>query len=327
MAHFKKNATILFILLLLSTSLFGSSKFIHQNGYDNCIELSNGNTRIVLEPNCGGRVLIYELNGTNVIYIDPKQDGWEYDPKSTKRIMLCAGRCDVGHNLPSHPILWFGKYKAEITGPFSARMTSQEDTILGIQIIRDFKLDEETSHLIFTQTIRNISNRSQRLGHWSRTFAVGGGIAFVPLSLESRFPSRYITHGPNRELLHRQKEPPKNCRIRDNIFEIYGPPPEAKFYFDSQIGWLAYLTQSDRLFLKKYTIYPDLSYGDVVGSTASIWYQKDQVCEIEPMGPSVLINVGEYQSFTEHWYLFEHKYPEDQKVDLDILKGIVESCE
>lgn len=318
--------SVLLILFFLTSFASGNTKFISQNGYDNCIELSNGYTRVVLEPNCGGRVLIYEFNKTNVMYIDPQQDGWLYDPEFSKRIEPCAGRCDVGHNLPFHPILWYGKYKAEITGPFSARMTSQEDSAVGIQINREFKLDEKTSHLIFTQTIKNISDTPQRLGHWSRTFAVGNGIALVPLHLKSRFPSRYITNGPNRELLYLHEEPPENCRIRDDIFEIYGVPPNPKFYFDSQIGWLAYVTRSNRLFIKKFTVYPDLLYGDEVGSTASIWYFKDEICEIEPMGPYVLIPPGESHSFTEHWYLLEHQYPKNNKIDLILLKDIIKHC-
>jgi hypothetical protein len=37
--------------------------FISFAGYEGCIELSNANTRGVIEPNLSGRVLHYQLNG------------------------------------------------------------------------------------------------------------------------------------------------------------------------------------------------------------------------------------------------------------------------
>ena len=61
-------------------------------GYSGCIELRNQNTRVVLDPNCGGRVLEYSLNGVDAIMLDPKQDGWTY--QKGKRIDPCGGRLD-----------------------------------------------------------------------------------------------------------------------------------------------------------------------------------------------------------------------------------------
>jgi len=76
--------TILLTLGLLSFSaVFSSnvgSKFITSHGYENCIELSNGVCRVVLEPNCGGRVLVYEIEGKNALYIDPSQNGFMPTP-------------------------------------------------------------------------------------------------------------------------------------------------------------------------------------------------------------------------------------------------------
>lgn len=58
------------ILLFSFNSNFSQSRIITENEFKNCIELSNKTVRVVLEPNIGGRVLKYELNGINILYVD-----------------------------------------------------------------------------------------------------------------------------------------------------------------------------------------------------------------------------------------------------------------
>ena len=45
---------------------YSGIRYVSEHGYDNCIELTNDRIRVVLEPNVGGRVLIYALKGNNV---------------------------------------------------------------------------------------------------------------------------------------------------------------------------------------------------------------------------------------------------------------------
>ena len=46
---------------------FAGSRIVAERKYPGCIELSNDSVRVVLEPNLGGRVIAYELNGKNVL--------------------------------------------------------------------------------------------------------------------------------------------------------------------------------------------------------------------------------------------------------------------
>ena len=62
----------------------------------------------------------------------------------------------------------------------------------------------------------------------------------------------------------------------------------------------------------------------MAGNSVSIWYMKDLVCEIEPIGPWETIEPGESASFAEDWWLFDYTYPEDKRVDLGELQAFIQ---
>ena len=299
------------------------TEWISTHGYSKCIRLFNETTSVVLEPNCGGRVLEYSLNGHNVLLIDPRDDGWTIE-KGTTPLGPCAGRFDFGPETttPSHPDLWLGRWMPEITGTRSARMTSAKDKVTGVQLTREFTLAKNTSFLRCTQIITNVSDTTKQYFHWSRTFAEGNGICVVPITPGSRFPKEYIIYGPGNVMNFRPDEHP-NVRVRDGYLEIIGEPPHPKFGFDSSAGWFAYLMRSNIVFLKKFPVYPDRVYGEMAGLTISIFYYKDLMTELEPIGPRETLKPGESVSFSEDWWLFPYTFPEDRTVDLKALEDYV----
>ena len=299
--------------------------WVSSHGYSNCVKLYNKNITVILEPNCGGRVLEYNLNGQNLLYIDPKQNGWTYTP-GERIIGPCAGRFDIGPEMlvPRRNDLWVGKWTAEIIGPRAARLTSVKDKSTGVQLIREFRLDRDSSHLSCTQTIANISDSTKQYNHWSRTFAVGGGVCLVPLSEGSRFPLGYIYYGPGSILNYLHKEHP-NIKVRDGFLELTKAPPEKKFGIDSYAGWLGYITPGNLLFVKKFPVYPDRVYGEVAAYTISIWYNEDVNCELEPIGPRETLEPGESASFTEEWWLLPYDFPQEGKeVNIKAFRKYVE---
>ncbi len=129
--------------------------------------------------------------------------------------------------IPGHPALWKGKWTAEIIGPRAARMTSMKDTATGVQLVREYRLDEKSTRLTFTQTIRNVSAETKAYCHWSRTFTTGGGICLVPISPGSRFPRGFTIYRDGGLVI--RPEDHANYRIRDNFLVIDGEPPQSKF--------------------------------------------------------------------------------------------------
>lgn len=285
-------------------------------GYTDCVFLQNDTTRVVLCHQAGGRVLEYSFQGKNSLWLDPAQQGWVNRPDAP-RVDLCGGRLDIGPEMiiPRRPALWLDAWRVEITGPRTARLTSVEDPATGVQLIRDFKLDATTSRLWVTQTIRNVSTGTTSWCHWSRTLAIGGGIAVVPLTSPSKFPQGYVRYDPGPGINARPSDP--NIRTRDGYLEVFATPKYPKLGMDSHAGWFAYLMPNDLLFVKRYPTYPNRVYNEVAGLTISIWYDRDVRTELEPIGPQETLAPGASASFTEEWELAPFKFPAaDRSPDL-----------
>jgi hypothetical protein len=285
-------------------------------GYSRCIRLENENTKVILCPEAGGRVLEYSWNGKNCLYVDSTQNGWHYEP-GKRAIDACGGRFDVGpeHVIPRHPDLWLGKWTGELIGPRAARLTSVQDKATGVQLMREFALDGSSSRLTCTQTIKNISDHAIPWCHWSRTLVEGGGICVVPLTSPSRFPKSYIMYGPGTVMNFEPKDP--NIRAREGFLEVLATPKEPKLGIDSYAGWLCYFTKHDLLFVKRFPTYPERVYNEMAAITISIWYYKDSMCELEPIGPRTNLAPNQSVAFAEQWWLLPQKFPEHGK-DLDL---------
>ncbi|MGB7346497.1 MAG: hypothetical protein WBD20_19915 [Pirellulaceae bacterium] len=294
-------------------------------GYDDCIELSNANVSVKLCPAAGGRVLEYSLNGTNVLYLPPGDEGWRYSAND-KRGPMNAGRFDIGPEkvVRRGPLLWMGKWSGEITGPRMATLTSQDDPESGVRLIRTFELAADSSRLDFTQTIMNVSDHDVSLCHWSRTFAVGNGIAVVPRSPLGRFPNGYVMYPDGKTITIVPEDP--SIAVTQNDVVVGAAPKFAKLGFDSHVGWLAYLAPTNQLFVKRFRTFPNRSYNEVAGLTISVWYPDsgDKV-ELEPIGPAENLAPGEQASFSEHWWLLSQQFPENRNVDPAKIRELVES--
>ena len=301
---------ILLVLLLFSlvTTSFGRNSEL--------LKISNGEITVAVDLKVGARVMEYSKDGNNVIFVSPEYFKTTSDPD--------GGRCDIGPEriIPPRPETWKGSWELVEKSNGYIKIKSQVAKAAGVQLIREFKLDEKSSHLKFTQHIINVADSMQRYCHWSRTLAEVNGICLAPLNPNSRFPKGYITYAGS-GLLDYLPEGGENERVRNGVLEITGPPENAKFVTDASDGWLAYITQDDQLFIKKFEIYPDKKYGEMTAATVSIWYNKDGICEIEPIGPWEWIESGKSISFTEHWYLMDYNYPEDKKADLDAIRRMV----
>ncbi len=226
----------LFVTVLLvgigwsSMAMAQSTSTVSFYGYDDCIRLENGTSRVTLSPASGGRVFEYALNGKNAMYLPARDEGGFY-----------AGRFDIGpeQTIPAHPDLWAGRWTGEITGRGSARLTSVKDPTTGVQLIRDFELDAESSRLTCTQIMTNVSDRSNAYCYWSRTLALGGGICVIPVTHPSRFPNSYVMYEPDTAINFLPVDP--NVRMRDGFIEIVGAPKYPKVGMDTFDGWMAYM--------------------------------------------------------------------------------------
>jgi hypothetical protein len=283
-------------------------------GYNDCIRLENEKTRVTLCPRAGGRVLEYALEGKNALYLPPGNEGWELG-KGKGQGSMDAGRFDIGpeQTIAQHPNLWAGRWTGEITGDRQARLTSQPDEATGVQLVRDFTLDATSSRLACKQTIKNVSKVPREYCHWSRTFALGGGICVIPLTEPSRFPNGYVMYEPQSLINFRPVDP--KIQKTGGFLVIHGAPQQPKLGMDTAAGWFAYLMKNDLMFVKRFAVDPERPYNEVAGLTMSIWYPNGPMCELEPIGPREKIAPGQSASFTETWYLVPQQFPKDGKLE------------
>ena len=340
---------VLLALSLLCLSLAGAAScpgtaLVSFWGYTGCLQLSNADTRVILDPNCGGRVLSYEHCGAEAIPLNPAQQGYTWQPGG-KVVDVYGGRFDVGPELtfPRHMDLWIGRWRGRFTGPREAELISPIDSNTKLQLARTFRLDEHGAHLRVTQKIINRGGVTRRCCHWSRTFAQGNGIAIVPLNPNSRYPRKYLTYRLDCAMDYSPK-PSENVRVRDHFLEIKGDPVYSKFMADpvgpTETGgfsraWLGYLMRNDMLFVKRFPVYPGRNYGEACAASLSLYYypfvedrQKPpeqrplliDFCELEPMGPLEVLAPGAAASYSEDWWLLPYSFPPAGQ-DLD-LKGV-----
>ena len=330
----KKHVIFYALFLMMHSTIYANnigSRLISTHGYQNCIELSNASCRVVLEPNMGGRVLVYEIEGKNALYIDSTQNGLKFSNKELETapgIQPCAGRFDIGPEKlkPNTKLFWQGQWNPEITGKFSAKLSSQIDIASNLQLVRSFELDPKSSKLKITQTIKNLGAKPQKLCFWSRTFATGGGICIVPLSKPNRFPKGYIEYGDG-NVMRYMPESDENIKLKNDHLLILGPTKASKFVFDSNQGWMGYITKDDMLFVKTYDYKKCYEYGEMAAVPLSIWYKDNLMAELEPIGPWEWVAGNGESSFSEVWHLLPFTYPQNKEVDVEKINAKVKALD
>jgi hypothetical protein len=274
-----------------------------------CVAIDNGKVRVIADPLHGGRLIAYGPEGGNILQDNREHPEWLF-PDNVHWTGPASGRFDIGpeETVPAHPVLWTGPWTADRPDPLRIRLTSPKDEASGLQLIRDFVLDRDSTRLRCTQTMRNITDKPLRRSYWGRSLVDRGGITVVPLNPESRFPHGYVTYSGWRtnQISLKPKDP--SVTIRDG-FAIVGPGLDTKLGFDGTAGWIAHLSPSGVMFIKRYAVFPDRRYTGVAGLTASLWSDGKSILEIEPLGPEEHLAPGESASFSEDWWLVPYPFP------------------
>ena len=79
------------------------------------------------------------------------------------------------------------------------------------------------------------------------------------------------------------------------------------------------------MWVKRFPVYPERVYNEMAGLTISIWYNKEEMTELEPIGPREVLAPGESSSFTEDWWLLPYDYPAGgADIDLEAVAAVVD---
>ncbi len=318
---------IILIGLLSLQHALAQSRFAPAFGYDSCVLLQSGRISVIIDPNAGGRVLEYALDGRNIMYVDSSQNAW-VSAAAIPRLSshIAGGRFDIGPSRTkvNTDLFFFGSWHAVVEGPYSVSLYSNIDVKTGLQVIRHFVLSPSDGGLLCRQVIMNKGNESVPVAHWGRTMAAGHGICIMPVANNSRFPAKYVMYSHRDTLLVAPKD--DAIRVKDSLLLITDVPRYPKLEMDvSSSGWMAYISTNDLAFIKFFTVDTNGYYGDISGANASVWYNGTTMTELEPIGPMVMLQPGEQYSFDEYWFLKSFPFPAGRKPDLNKLLSLVSS--
>lgn len=274
--------------------------------WKDCYEIRNEKVRVVINASSGGRIMVYERNGINVIYENPIQNGKLLHHYEEKPFDPDGGRFDVGPvsiTAKLNRVIFLGEWEAEVPDNGILELKSKADSLLGLQIVRTFQLDSLSSQLSIHQTMINISKTRKEYFFWGRTLVKPDGMFIIRLNAESNFSAgwgRYIWGDPVR---FEQDSLDPGVKIRDGFFFL-NPMKAAnqKYGFDNEDGWMGYFYRS-LFFLKEYKYEPGGFYSEQFGLTNVVYVKKKTFAELEPISATAILEPGQSFSFTENWYL------------------------
>jgi hypothetical protein len=296
-------------LLILANGLshsFAQVEKISYRNWENCYRLKNEKCEVIINASAGGKVIWFALNGKNVIYENPQQDGKLLADWKTKPFDPDGGRFDFGPEKvtqPLHALTWLGAWKAEVVNKNTIRLTSEPDKILGLQTTREFSLHPDSSKLTIKLSATNISEIKLVRHFWSRTLVKPGGELFLPLTYKTTVDKGWKRFLWNPDRMDSIPQPDERMKIESGklMFQAVGSTIKAGTY--AMDGWMAYKT--DGLIFRK--TFPTNPSGDYSGSEhlTTIFYSNGKFIELEPCSPTYSINPGQTMWFTEKWELKE----------------------
>lgn len=296
-------------------------KIIYRN-WNDCYLISNDSIKVVINASAGGRIMVYERNGVNVIFENNRQDGKLLAEYLKERFDPDGGRFDYGQELLTqkrHSLTYMGSWEAEIIDDYSIQLTSQPDHDLGILSYRTFSLEPNSSQLTIKHKMENISDNESAYFVWGRTLVKLGGKLFIPLNPNSKLKGqwgRYIW-GDTIKFINDTED--QGVSLENGFFTLIPSNAKNKKYgTDSEAGWMAYGYKS-LLFVKNYGYNPDSEYTEHYGQTSIFYTDKKSFAEMEPIFPVAKLKKGESATFTENWFL--EPYSDAESASFDVTKA------
>lgn len=277
-------------------------------GWDSTVLMSNGLSTVILNPEYGGNVLYYGLEGgDNVLWADTTVNGWTLQDFIRTRRSPDAGRFDIGNERKTefiHDRIWAGRYKVEILSDSSVRLSSPVSEEMGIQLFRTFILDGNSTRLRIVQTISNISDEAKEYCFWTRTLLPSGGIFFCTCTDDTHETMPYAEISLTTDSVIVSSQSRIYCE--DGAFcAVPGGEGEHKFGIRNMDGTASYF-RNGLLYVKR-NRRADTSgkYENNAGlSFPLMLYYNGTFTEIEPNSVMYDIPAGESVTETEEWELF-----------------------
>lgn len=301
-------------------------KKITYQGWDNCLQLSNGTVDLVITLDVGPRILRFgPVGSTNVFKEYPSQLG-----KSGESEWMIRG----GHRLwlaPEGDHCYLPDNSTvthrEISGNHAVIVSPPDETCgwqKEIEIVLDAPLNKEATrhHVKVIHRIKALRTLSEPWSLWALSVMAPGGTAVLPQPPLATHPEQLL---PNRKLVlwpYTEITDPRYNWSGPNLTvqqQGEGAVP-TKIGLLQQTGWAAYQLGS-WLFAKSVPYQEGANYPD--GGVNFELFTNHEMLELETLAPLTRLEKGQVAEHVEDWYLVKHLgfVPEKHS-----LLPIVEAC-
>ena len=297
-------------------------KKITFQGWKNCIELTNGNFRIVVTTEVGPRIVGAFLGpkGDNLLYLDKKLLGTSNQTKWTNY---------GGHRIWHAPEDSVRSYCPDTRKVVAAELNDGGVTFMAPR--------EELTGIVKTINVYPEGDNSFRIEHqirneglwdieaaaWGITQLMPGGTAILPMNRgeEGLLPNRSVNFWP-------YATPTDPRFVLGNEFVLVkqtakGKP--TKIGLNSGEGWCAYVNKNV-VFVKQFEYFEENEYPDL-GSSIEV-YTEGGYLELETLGPLAILEPGDEVTHSEYWTAAEvEPMPLNNDEDVINMLGIEDSDE
>lgn len=307
-----------FLLLLLSPLIWAQLIIKQENykGWPNSVILQRGDTRLVVVPGIGGRIMEFSLKEKNPIWQNPSEFGKVYPI------------ANVWHNYggyktwnapqavwgwPPDPFLDFGRTNVEIIED-GLRVYGAPSLKTGIMFIKEITIPERGKARI-VEKMRNISGREVRWSIWDVTQVCTPCFVVFPAEKNSKFPEGLY-------FFDEQSRKSSQWKIRNGLVIVEYKGETGKIGLDSSSNWMLYL-KDNLAYVKRFPTVKFANYPDE-GCSVEVYTNSKELpyLEMEILSPLVNLKPGEEYSTWEEWYLWLLSRP--VKVEGDIPFAIRE---
>lgn len=274
--------------------------------FPNCVEISNGEARLMISTDFGPRILFYGFqNGENILGLHPQ---------AKVETAIGTWRPYGGHRLwmaPENMPLSYApdNEKVEITqkNEFSASFVSPVETATKIQKEIIVSLSETGSGARVEHRITNLSEKEIEISAWALTIMRGGGAAIIPnekhapYSPETLLPVRTFAVWSYTDFTDPRWQFEKNfirLKVDENLHNAQ------KIGVLNKQGWAAYEWEN-LTFVKRFDFVDSAIYPDMNSNTEV--YTAGGFVEIETLSPLEKLAPEETIVHTEKWELFANK--------------------
>ncbi|MGY8824223.1 MAG: DUF4380 domain-containing protein [Candidatus Latescibacterota bacterium] len=304
---------------------------VEYQGWKNAIEISNGETKLVVVPQIG-RIMHYGLKGgENIIWSDPAFHGQvlpEGKPNKDEEgayVWTNFGGDKVwsneqsefekvnGHSWPPDHAFDGGKHEVELL-PDGVIITSPVSDYNGARSVREIRLSSQGTRVEIGQRIEKIKEASVeplRYTIWNVTQIKSPEQTFYPLNPHSHFDMRYFPFG------FAESAAMRNFTIKGDIGIFVPDPVESQKTGADSDRWLAGIV-GDIAMVEFFRRDATQRYPD--GGLSAEVYTCADYTELELLSPWVYLAVGEVLEHPIAWEL--KKLPADAQTP-EARRGVV----